>query len=796
MGSRRSFLPARAGVLTLVTALVATGAAVLTAAPASAQTVTETAASSWAYVDSAAPKASFVNPAGNAPVGAHTYAGGTNHVFKSYVTFDISALKGNPLERAYVSTGETAVTDCSHPRSTEVWLTEPAKKPTWNTQPAELVKATGPYIDSSCPSRQITWTVTAAVQAALDAGRTTATFVLRLPDDQQNDPAFGREYDPKAVLGLTFDKVPGKPSGLTVNHQACTAKPLVVSRQAHLAASVPDGDDTLYQGEFAFWPADAPDQRKTVGAMGASGNDQIWTDLDTVISEGVTYAWQVRGKDYEGNFGPWSGTCKFTTDFTAPAAAPVITSPDYATEAPPGTGGTGVPGTFVFDAKGDRDVVGFQWDGGYVAADRKGGKATVRYAPRSSGPVSIAAVSVDAAGNQSPSAGYRFWVAANQPGVTCAPFDDFVGVARTCTFTPVGSAPVTAYVYHLGSQPEETVAAGPDGTATAQVTPTDPEVGSPQLSVQARLATGYLTSESIETVFVEPGEPEVESLTANPTQGLPAQFRVHAVLPGSVSFTYHWNDGELVTVPLGADGTATVTVTPTTSSWGTLYGYTTTAAGQNSGWGGVNVSVASNQPKVTSAEYPEGGGMTGAVGVPGTFVFSSPVPGAVSYSYDFENGPSGTVAAGPDGTASVVFAPRVPYINGIFVTTKFADGSVSEQGGYTFYVNYSAPRFACDATGWSVTPGQHIQCTLSPVQANLASYGYAVGSGPETTVAPGPDGTATIGFDVPAAQPSGSYLQLRLWSTNTAGTRTEETGTSFSVYVNTGSSARGTALAI
>ncbi|MEU8638050.1 DNRLRE domain-containing protein [Amycolatopsis sp. NPDC048633] len=790
MGSRRSFLPARAGVLTLVTALVATGTAVLTAAPASAQTVTETTASSWAYVDSAAPKASFVNQPGNAPVGAHTYAGGTNHVFKSYVTFDISALKGNPLERAYVSTGETAVTDCAHPRSTEVWLTDPAKKPTWNNQPAELVKATGPYIDSSCPSRQVTWTVTAAIQAAMDAGRTTATFVLRLPEDQQNDPASGREYNPRAVLGLTFDKTPGKPSGLSVNYQACTAKPTVVSRQAHLSATVPDGDDSIINGEFAFWPADAPDQRKTVGTMGAGLNGEIWTDADSFLTEGVTYVWQARGKDYQGVWGPWSGTCKFTTDFTPPAAAPVITSADYAAQAPPGAGGTGVPGTFVFDAKGDKDVVGFRWDGGYVAADRKGGKATVRYAPKTSGPVSIGAVSVDAAGNQSPSAGYRFWVASNQPGVTCAPFDDFVGVARTCTFTPVGSTPVTAYVYHLGNQPDDTVAAGPDGTATVQVTPTDPDLTYLQLSVRAQLATGYLTSESSETVVSEPGEPEVESLTANPTQGLPAQFRVHAVLPGSVSFTYHWNDGEMSTVPLDADGTATVTLTPATSSWGSFYGYTTTASGQNSGWGGLNVSVASNKPKVTSAEYPEGGGMTGAVGVPGTFVFSSPVPGAVSYTYEFDNGVHGTVAAGPDGTASVVFTPTEPYINSIYATTKFADGSVSEQGGYTFYVNYSAPRFECDATGWSVAPGQHIQCTLSPVQANLASYGYAVDSGPETTVAPGPDGTATIGFDVPADRTSGSYVQLRLWSTNTAGTRTDETGTSFYVYVNTGTSAR------
>jgi hypothetical protein len=273
------------------------------------------------------------------------------------------------------------------------------------------------------------------------------------------------------------------------------------------------------------------------------------------------------------------------------------------------------------------------------------------------------------------------------------------------------------------------------------------------------------------------------------------QFRVHATLPGSVSMTYRLESGEPATVPLDADGTATVTVTPTTSFWNTLYVYTSLGTGIRSAWGEGSVMVASNKPKVTSAEYPESE-TSGAVGTPGTFVFSSPVPGAVSYTYEFSGGPQGTVAAGPDGTASVVFTPTHTYTNGIFVTTKFADGTVSEQGGYWFYVAYMAPHFSCDATGWSVAPGQHIQCTLTPVQANLASYGYQVDSGPETTLAPGADGTATFGFDVPADAHSGSYVQLRVWSTNTAGSRSDESGTSFSVYVNTGASARGTATAV
>ncbi|MEU4248134.1 hypothetical protein AB0F15_12040 [Amycolatopsis sp. NPDC026612] len=770
--------------------MVAAGTAVLTAAPAAAESSTGIAASSWAYVDSAAPKASFVDQAGTAPVGAHAYAGGTNHVSKSYVTFDLSVLRGNRFQSAYVSIGETAVTDCANARSTELWLTAPAKKPTWNTQPAELLKVNGPYLDSACPSDKLTWTATAAVQNALDAGRTTATFVLRLPENQLSDPKFGREYDPKATLFFNYDRPPAKPTGLSVTYQPCTAKPLVVSRQVVLGTDVSDPDDSYPGTEFAFWPTDHPDQRTTLGGTG-----RTWVEVTSRVTEGVTYAWQVRGKDAGGVTGPWSSTCKFTTDFTAPAAAPVITSADYAADGPPGSGGTGVPGTFVFDAKGDQDVIGFKWDGGYAAADRRGGKATVRYAPESSGPVGIGAVSVDAAGNQSPSAYYRFWVADNQPRVDCTPFSAYVGTERTCVFRPGSTTPVTAYIHHLSGQDDETVPAGPDGTATVKVTPTDPQRHTLQVSVRSRLSTGYLTAATDALLLSEGGEPEVETLTTDPIQGLPVQFRVHATLPGSVSVTYHLESGEPATVPLDADGTATITVTPTTSSWNTLYAYTSLVTGIRSAWGEGSAMVASNKPKVTSAEYPESQ-TGGAVGTPGTFVFSSPVPGAVSYTYEFSGGPQGTVAAGPDGTASVVFTPTHTYTNGIFVTTKFADGTVSEQGGYWFYVAYMAPHFSCDATGWSVAPGQHIQCTLTPVQANLASYGYQVGADPETTLAPGADGTATFGFDVPADAHSGSYVELRVWSTNTAGARSDESGTSFYVYVNTGASARGTATAV
>lgn len=778
MGAKR-VLPAL-----LIFVLLAAG---LSAGPASATTITSLSPTRWAYVDSAAPRASFVNAPGNAPVGAHVYANGVTHVTKSYVTFSLAALRGNRYVQAFLSTDETAVTDCTNPRGTQVWLTDPASKPTWNDQPAELVKLGGPFLNSSCPARGVVWNATAAVQSALDAGRNSVTLVFRLPDDQQSDPRFGREYSPAAQLTLTYDRPPVKPSSPTVNNTACSNKPVPVpGGSARVSADVSDPDDSFIGGEFALWPVDHPEQRVTFANSGLTVTG-VWAYVDQYLTNGATYAWQVRGKDPRGDTGPWSVVCELATDFTPPATAPTVTSTDY-TDTYPGNGGTGVPGAFTFSANGDRDVVGFQYGdfepATFVPADHRGGQAVIRYVPTRSGPLSLAVRGVDAAGNVSPTTTYRFWVASNQPGITCTPQRAFVGEPRQCTFTPHAGSAVTGYTYQVNDQPELTVPADADGTATATVVPTDPN-GFYQVSVKANLTSGYQTAPSSAYLDLDPGQPVIDAPEQHPIVGSPATFTVHPVLPGSISVTYRWNGGNDVTVPLDADGTATISVTPTASGYSFLNAHTTTATGQPSGWTEAAVPVDSNQPRVSSAEYPESQ-TSGGVGLPGTFAFSSPVPGVVSYTYSFNSQPSVTVPAGADGTASVEFTPTQTYVNYLTVTSTLAGGTASESRTYYFYVAYMAPNLNCDNNFQWLVPGQRVQCTLTPVQANVVSYGYVLGSGPEITLPTGQDGSATFDFTVPTDQPSGSYIPLRFWSVNTAGTRSDESGTSFFVYQNPG----------
>ncbi|WP_410624617.1 DNRLRE domain-containing protein [Amycolatopsis sp. cmx-8-4] len=772
-----------AAVFAVTSALLAAGAAVVTAAPAAASTITEIAAGSWAYVDSTAPRTSFTDPAGDVPVGAHTYANGVTHVSKSYVTFDLSALRGTRLEGAGVSVDETTVADCSAPRTTELWLTDPAKKPTWNNQPAELVEAGGPIIDTSCPARGVFWNATTALQNALDAGRKTATFALRLPDAQQSDPKSGRAYNPHATLSISYNRAPLKPVQLTVDTtHACAAKPVIVGGgSTNLGAVITDPDGDFGKAEWALWPVDHPEQRVTIQNSFSSGGNASM-DVRSRLADATTYAWQVRGLDGP-DAGPWSAVCKLTTDFVPPDKPPVVSSKDYY-EVGLGTGGTGVPGSFTFTANGVPDVVGYYYglfdsSRDYVAATHKGGPATVTVVPDSSGPQYLSVWSVDAAGTWSDRTDYRFWVAANGPSMTCAPAHAYLGETQHCTFAPHGADGASGYVYSIDGGPEITAPAGSDHTATIDVTPSD-ATKPYYVTVRARMGNGNLSGPGGGQLPIDRGLPVVD-VPADTMVGKPVVFTLHAILPGSVTFTYDWDYGDPVTVPVGPDGTARVTIVPGSAYGHYLDVHTTTADGIQSATREAEVQIASNEPTATSAEYPEGR-QGGYVTTPGTFRFSSSVPGVVSYTYTY-GGSAVTVPEGPDSTASAVLTPLTTDTQYLEVTSTFADGTVSETAYYSFYPRSAAPPLTCDANG-GAQPGQVVHCTVTPVQPGLASYGYSVRTwsttGPEVAVQPAADGTGVFEFTAPALQER-ELLSVTVWSADAAGQRSDTSYTSFYV---------------
>lgn len=783
LGSTRS----RAGVLAVTTALLA--ATVVTATPASASGIASLTPSSWSYIDSAVPKASFVNPRVNAPVGAYRYADGTDHVSKAYFTYDLSSLRGAQVQSARLSAKETSVADCSLPRATELWVTAPAKKaPTWANQPAETSKLAGPGNDDYCPSDYVGWEATPAFQDALAAGRSTLTLVLRLPDDRQADLRYARSFQPSLYVSFAVNRPPDQPSDLTTDGKPCEGKPLIGPGETRLTAKVTDPDDpsVFLDTEFAFWPADHPEQRGTAAGQ-AYGGDTASFDVGPRLADGVSYAWQVRAKDDLAT-GPWSRTCTFRTDLVQPDKPPTVTSTDFTTARD--VGGTGIPGTFTFGANGVKDVVGYVY--GFngetyipVSAAKPGGTATIGYTPDQWGSRRLTVRSVDAAGSWSAErTTYEFFVPRNMPAVTCTPERAFLGEPRECTFRAQGNGGASAFVHRFDGGPETTVPAAPDGTATVSVTPADP-AGSPDLKVRTRLANGNLTAETDFTVNTDLGAPGID-VPSDAVVGKPAAITFHAALPGSATFTYRFDGGEPVTVPVGDGGATTVTVTPATAYYRPIEVFSTTGEGQRSGTASTHLDVRSNQPDVASTDYPEygyGGGTT----IPGTFTFSSPVPGAVSYTYSFNEDAPLTVPAGPDGTAAVVLTPLHAYSQVVVVTTTFADGTTSLERRYVFNANAVRPDLACDNNGF-LHPGQEVHCTLTSPQPNVAGYRYRLDGAPEVAVPAAADGTGAMGFTVPLDHGS-NQIGFSLWSVNTAGQLSDELSTGFDMAF--GPAARG-----
>jgi hypothetical protein len=575
-----SRLLARAAGITLASGMIAAGLA----APALASTTTAVTNAHWAHTDSATPSTAFTDTDGDLPIGAQAGADGVDHVSKAYVTIALSQFVGHTVQNAYLDTVEQTVADCTKPRDTQVWLTDSAGAPTWAQPPSELEELPGPpRTQDSCPSPRVEWDATKAVQDALTGGSTSATFVLRLPDSEQSDPAFGRTVDHAVKLVVQYNHAPGTPTSPVIDQHPCAAQPVLVNggdTASKLSVVPNDADNDQMTTEFNWWPVDHPDQRTSLQtSAGANGAVESVTVQHSSLSDGGTYAWQARSNDGQET-GPWSDVCEFTTDFTAPSK-PTVSSPDYPPNA--GGGGVGVPGRFTFSANGSSDVVGFQYGSDfpitYVAADRAGGSATIWITPNTYGVEKLVVKSVDAAGNTSAITTYQYFVNNNRPQVSCTPASGYIGVARQCTFSPNINRYV-GYTYQVGNGAPVSVDADADGNATVTVTPMS--TADQAIVVRGRMYNGNLSDSTYTGFQLDFGTPRVDQSATEVTQGSPVQFTLHSVLPGSTSFVYTWGGGQPVTVAVGADGTATLTLIADEPGFEEFDVYTTTPSGAKS----------------------------------------------------------------------------------------------------------------------------------------------------------------------------------------------------------------------
>lgn len=776
-GARRALALAGAIVLATAAGLVAI------TLPASAAASSLVKPSTWAYTDSRAATTPFINPAGDAPVGARRDDDGKLHKSRSYFSYDLTGFAGKTIVSAEVSMPETAANDCSATRNLELWRTAAiSADTTWANPPPEHSKIAA-FGGLFCPGH-LAADLTDLVQGLVAGGATSLTLELRVPADAEGSMKYGRHVRSDAWILIKSNTAPGTPRNLSLDNMACgSGQPIAVRQTSPTMLAYLEDPDVANGGiesvrpAFAVWPVDHPDQRFEWELSFAKPAPSWWSSYVPagVLSHGGTYAMTVRSFDGT-TWSPWSDECRFSVDTQRPATPPSVTSTDY----PQGgqwTGGPGIAGDFTFTAGGVSDVTGYRfglWGANeYVAAPSPGAPVTVSITPTSDGPVTLYVYSVDAAGNSSNETRYSFRVRPTAPLIVDQDPDAWVGEAHELLFQP-NMDDVVSYTWWTDGQPEQTVAAAADGTARITVTPPADGV---TVYVRSTTATGLPSGTNWFYLYTS-GGPVVTStdFPSDGRQGISigseGSFVITSRTPNVVEYVVQFNRGladELASQTFPTNGVESVIVpfTATRAGYNTIHVLGRKADGVESTEIVQYFAAASIAPQVDSSTYPDGL-PGGGPGITGTFTFSPSVAGVVEYLYTFRGEPERSVPAAADGTASIDWTPLVYHSETggwleLLVRSRSANGLISDPAYHSIGVHGFEPII----TGPGDAPiGQPVQLTLVAQLAGSVEFVYFTSTAfgdqsPEQGVAVGPDGTTTV-----------TFVMASYWDTITVRSRT------------------------
>ncbi|MEV0719733.1 hypothetical protein [Asanoa sp. NPDC050611] len=501
---------ARKSLAAALGAVVGAGLLGALATPAQAYGIQTVSSTGWAYTDSQLPDSSFVDPAGDAPIGSWADAAGKRHKSRSYFTIDVSTFAGKAVHEADLVLWERSAADCAQAQPVELWRTDPVTATTsWNHAPKQrellaTVQAGG--AGQSCPG-PLEWDVAPALQKLAARGERTLTVEVRVPRGVEGDLTHGRKLKTPAVLDTMTNTPPTVArTGLEYPSWACgtARKPQPVGpRTYNLMVQMSDVDspDQL-NGEFAVWPVGHEDQRvERSGARFGSLSKLEW-DMSQ-HPDGTVLAWTARAFDGH-DYSAWAKPCYVVVDAFAPAA-PVVGSALYPNDGA-AHGGPNVTGTFTFT--GGADVVGYYWGQHgeattFVPASKPGAAVSLQYAPGSSGSDALYVRAVDSADNRSPITEYDFEVRSTAPDVRVT----MGGVGLPSRLDITTRFPgVTGFGYRIGAADEVRV---PAVAGAASVDVVFPAPGWVPVEVRAYAGSEFLGAYKEDVNVVD--KPHVES---------------------------------------------------------------------------------------------------------------------------------------------------------------------------------------------------------------------------------------------------------------------------------------------
>ncbi|MEV0326482.1 hypothetical protein AB0H63_08520 [Micromonospora echinospora] len=357
------------------------------------------------------------------------------------------------------------------------------------------------------------------------------------------------------------------------------------------------------------------------------------------------------------------------------------------------------------------------------------------------------------------------------------------GLPGTFTFGPNGGDDVAGYRWGRSQPPVTYVAA--DSTGGATVTYTPEWYGMNTLYVQSIDHTGNRSAITRYEFTVRNTAPKVTDHDPDAWLGKPRRLTFTSVLSEVVSYTYRLDEEPAQTVTADAEGAATVTVVPTRAR-STLHVTSLTRGGSVSGDAAHVISVRT-APFISSAQWPFDGSSGAPAGTEGSFVFRPSMDDVVEYVYAFDYGELQTVAAGPDGTATVPYTPADAGYHTVEAFSRTSAGVQSESVVLGFVSSSVAPLVQSAVYPQNLTgggPGVTGSFTFRPHPevSEVTSYVYVFESEEERTVPAGADGTATIEWTPGAGHDRfDGWVQLRVRARTAAGTTTDAAYYSFRV---------------
>lgn len=729
------------------------------------------------YVDRATPDQTFPNPSGDLPVGATVDPSG-KHVTRSYFTFDVAALRGKQIISATLAANETHANDCGH-RAVEVWVTDPYSEDSrWDYQPAQKFRVASAGVpESGCAVAEAKFDVGKALTWAAKNDQETLTLAVRVAGNKETDERYGRRYASSATLTVHHNTPPPRPTDLALGGRPCaTSAPglWLPATSTDIYAVLPDDADGVEEdklGRLAVWPVDDESQRQERVSRTYSHWPNVSFStyyLDLSFEQGRTYAWQLQADDGDAT-SPWTRTCYFTVDTTAPST-PTVTSPEYPNADQP-TGDVGLAGKFTFTANDD-DVVAFRWGRHWpetdVKADRPGGTATITLRPEDAGQQYLTVQSVDRAGNTSDVNYYNYWVRDTRPTVESWLYTPWgpaggIGVPGEFRFTSSQEG-ATRFIYQVNEGANQTAQVASDGPTTVTITPS--VGGLNTLRVRTRDASGALSAWRTYTFTVDTA-PTVQ-FDGDLMMGKVSTVSLSPGMPDVIEYEYWFNDEpEKTTVPAAADGTASFTWVPSMAMWPLELKVRSRTAG------GVLSAVAEPYARPDEVSPEITGPEQGKPGQAMTFTFTSRMPGVTEYVWSLApDEEKHVLQAGPDGVGRLTWTPTEDGSYYLGVQARNATGALSGGSGTSFYVS-SAPQVNSTVyPAWRTGGGVGVEGTfdVQPQMPNVTEFVYQFQvnfrSGPETTVPAGADGKISLSY----TPTQSGYHTLKIRSRSADGT--------------------------